>query len=71
MPGQKGMGYKVSDTYSLPLCARCHRAWHDNAHFPGMDHAHSVTLQYRAIAQCLSSWVANNPIELEDDSELF
>lgn len=37
--GDRGVGQKASDARCVPLCARCHRCYHDTGRLPGLEKA--------------------------------
>lgn len=62
MRGSGGLGMKVDDTYTVPLCRRCHACWHTEGVLPGFrnyDHALRLSEQhmYQTEAKLLSEWI--------------
>lgn len=57
MPGDKGMGTKVSDYFTVPLCSRCHRFFHDHGTLLGMTRDRTEALFHRAQARMLAQWL--------------
>jgi hypothetical protein len=62
MKNQGGMGTKVDDTYTVPLCTSCHNQWHTTGRFGCYELAadprtESVLLTYKTQAELLARWV--------------
>jgi 5-methylcytosine-specific restriction endonuclease McrA len=57
MHGDKGTGMKVSDFYTVPLCFRCHRQFHDHGTLPGLSRDRTEAVFYRAMARMLKQWI--------------
>lgn len=55
--GEGGMGHKPPHWLAVPLCARCHRHWHDQGAFLGMNRTRSENLQLREACKRLSAWL--------------
>lgn len=54
-PG-KGMGKKVGDQYTTPLCRVCHQQWHNSASFGTMTPDQSRAEQMEAQRYYMGKW---------------
>jgi len=79
MRGGGGMGRKPNDCFTVPLCSRCHRFWHDRAYLPRFDRdpfdvatARSQALMYKAEAELLAAALyALKALGYADDPDVF
>ena len=78
MRGAGGLGMKVDDTHTVPLCRRCHACWHTEGTLPCYrmyepEQRQSEAFMYQAQARLLSSWIqrAERGAGTDDGEELF
>ena len=64
-----GMGMKVDDHYTVPLCRECHQQWHTEGHVGDLDRSSTVTMFYREQAILLSHWLRQRGAK--DSEDLF
>jgi hypothetical protein len=62
MEGDGGMGRKVDDTFTVPLCRQCHQCWHTEGTLPSYRDSQSrrtesIALIYQNQAMLLGRWI--------------
>jgi hypothetical protein len=57
MEEEKGMGMKVSDYWTVPLCGACHRTFHDTGGLIGTSTERTKILFYKTQAKLLAQWL--------------
>jgi len=56
-PSQTAMGRKCGDEYTLPLCRRCHRHFHDTGTLPRLDRQETELCFVNAQRHLLAAYV--------------
>jgi hypothetical protein len=54
---QKGMGLKIDDARTCPVCRRCHDCFHSTGRLPGFNKDETIVIFLRAQVTLLVEWV--------------
>ena len=66
-PTEKGMGRKPSDQWTLSLCRRCHRYYHDHGVLEGLTTHETWDVFVTAQWRLMGKWISNYCNERETD----
>ena len=65
--GPRGVGLKADDFHAVPLCARCHRAFHDRGSLPNLTRTETERDFWRAQSVLHVEWIRRD----RDDGDAF
>lgn len=63
--GPHAMGQKTDDSRCIPLCARCHRGYHDTGKIPSILAEYQDEVTRAAQVECLRAWFTHKEIDAD------